>query len=41
MINDTASLNHLLNFNISEHSNAVEILQYDIVEWIYKNNSRW
>ncbi|CAG8824608.1 39091_t:CDS:1, partial [Gigaspora margarita] len=41
MMNDAASLNHLLNFTISEHSNALEKLQYYIVEWICKNNGGW
>lgn len=40
-MNDAISLTHLPTFTISEHSNALEKLRYDIVEWIRENNGGW
>ncbi|CAG8472289.1 526_t:CDS:2, partial [Dentiscutata heterogama] len=34
-------LTHLPTFTISDHSNALEKLQYDIVKWICENNGEW
>ncbi|KAF0542330.1 hypothetical protein F8M41_004690 [Gigaspora margarita] len=41
MMNDAISLTHLPTFTISEHSNALEKLRYNIVEWIHENNGGW
>ncbi|CAG8514163.1 21530_t:CDS:2 [Racocetra persica] len=41
MMNDTTSLTHLPTFAISDRSNALEKLRYDIVEWIRENNGGW
>ncbi|CAG8745952.1 3719_t:CDS:2, partial [Cetraspora pellucida] len=41
MMNNATNFNHLPTFTISEKSNALEKLRYDIVEWIYKNNGGW
>ncbi|KAF0552079.1 hypothetical protein F8M41_022685 [Gigaspora margarita] len=41
IMNDVTSLNNLPTFTVSEHSNALEKLRYDIVEWIRENNGGW
>ncbi|CAG8828919.1 26951_t:CDS:2, partial [Racocetra persica] len=41
MMSNATNLNHLPTFTITEHSTILEKLRYDIVEWIYENNSGW
>ncbi|CAG8495646.1 3377_t:CDS:2, partial [Cetraspora pellucida] len=41
MMNDATSLNNIPTFTVSEHSNALEKLRYDIAEWIHENNGGW
>ncbi|CAG8636266.1 16711_t:CDS:2, partial [Dentiscutata erythropus] len=41
MMNNATNFNHLPTFTISEQSNALEKLRYDIVEWIRENNGGW